>query len=143
MKDTRGLLNEILFWVSLFAAVTALTGIFAFSGNRSLLFTFIILLAVSTVFTVFFLKRLVKSGRSPLAALLKKLSARISKVASSVFKRISRRSERRTREKNYLGGRDYHSFGDGPGVAGKTRKSEKMRWSKLENGRDRVRFLYR
>ena len=131
-----------MFWISLFIAALSATGMFAYPESGKAFLIFVILLAVSSVFTVVFLKRLVRFGRSPLAAILKKLSARISKAAAAVFRRSSKKRAVRTREKTYLTGSDQHSFGDG-GREKKRRRAEKPRWNRLKSNGERVRFLYR
>lgn len=142
MNSGKWLINEILFWLSLFCALTGITGVFAFSGDRTVMAIFLLVFAVFTVATVVFLKRLVRSGRSPLSIVLKKISAKLSAAASALFKHIARKRERRAAEKNYLKGRDFHSFG-GEEEAGKKRgRAAKMRWNGLGT-RDRIRFLYR
>lgn len=142
MKNGKYILNELLFWASLISAITAFTGVFAFSDNRRMLAVFALLLALSAFFTVFFLRKLYKHGRSPLAVILKRLSANISKAASSIFKRMAKRAERRRIDKTYLGGRDYHYYGGDGVILKKAKQSAKLRWSRLDNGRDRIRFLY-
>ena len=142
MKNGKYILNELLFWTSLISAITAVTGIFAFSDNRRMLSFFVLLSALSAFFTVFFLRKLYKHGRSPLAVILKRLSANISKAASSIFKRMAKRAEKRRVDKTYLGGRDYHYYGENGAAPKKTKRGAKLHWSRLDNCRDRIRFLY-
>ena len=143
MKKHEGLITELIFWISLFSALLSITGIFAYSENSKVLALFILLLAVSAVFSVVTVRKLIKFGKAPLLLILRRISAKISSAAASAVRKIFGKREKRQREKTYLGGRDIHSFESKNDADKKSKQKELMRWSRLDNGRDKVRFLYR